>query len=184
MRSFPDTKTIAELQQRGVTVLVLHEEQGSRPSYAYALERLVRDPSIKVIAEDREDGRRVAFFELLPARRARRLIGLRSGLRTTVFGLRATVFHSRTVRPTGRCVGRCSWGCGSGTRDDQKVQGLEHVHDGQRPQAGALFGRQHEPWHFAVLSSSMRRRIAASRESVCVTSMRYLGTVGVVSFPH
>jgi len=67
MRSFPDTKTIAELQQRGVTVLVLHEEQGSRPSYAYALERLVRDPSIKVIAEDREDGRRVAFLELLPA---------------------------------------------------------------------------------------------------------------------
>jgi len=67
MRSFPDTKTIAELQRRGVTVLVLHEEQGSRPSYAYALERLVRDPSIKGIAEDWEDGRRVAFFELLPA---------------------------------------------------------------------------------------------------------------------
>jgi hypothetical protein len=66
MRSFPDTKTIAELKRRGVTVLVLHEEQGTRPSYTYAVERLVRDPSIKVIAEDWEDGHRVAFFELLP----------------------------------------------------------------------------------------------------------------------
>ena len=66
MRSFPDTKTLAELQRRGVTVLVLHEERGTRPSYVQAVERLVRDPSIKIIAEDWEDGRRVLFCELLP----------------------------------------------------------------------------------------------------------------------
>ena len=42
MRAFPDTKSIAELQRRGVTVLVLHEERGTRPSYVQAVERLLR----------------------------------------------------------------------------------------------------------------------------------------------
>jgi hypothetical protein len=70
MRGFPDTATIAELQRRGATVLVVHEVQHSRPSYGDAVARLMRDPSVRVIAEEKEGERRVAFFKLLPSRAA------------------------------------------------------------------------------------------------------------------
>lgn len=64
MRSFPDTATLRYLQRAGATVLVVHEVPGSRPSYDYALERLARDPNVQVLAQDRDAGRRVAFFRL------------------------------------------------------------------------------------------------------------------------
>ncbi len=67
MRSFPDTGSIAELQRRGATILVVHESAETRQSYTEAVERLVRDPSVKVIAEDKEGGQRVTFFRLAPA---------------------------------------------------------------------------------------------------------------------
>ncbi len=70
MRGFPDTATIAELQRRGATVLVVHEVQHSRPSYVDAVARLMRDPSVRVIAEEKEGDGRVAFFKLLPPRAA------------------------------------------------------------------------------------------------------------------
>jgi hypothetical protein len=71
VRSFPDTDSLKELQERGATILIVHEVEGSRPSYDYAFERLVRDPKVRVIAIDSEDGRRIAFFRLLPAADAR-----------------------------------------------------------------------------------------------------------------
>lgn len=71
MRSFPYTPALAELQRRGATVLILHDVDGSRPSYMEAVERLVRDPRIKVIAEDMDAGRRVVFLRLLPMTSAR-----------------------------------------------------------------------------------------------------------------
>jgi hypothetical protein len=64
MRSFPDTNTLRYLQRAGATVLVVHEVQGSRPSYDYALERLARDPNVQVLAQDRDAGQRVTFFRL------------------------------------------------------------------------------------------------------------------------
>jgi hypothetical protein len=71
MRSFPYTPALAELQRRGANVLIVHDVNGSRPSYAEAVERLVRDPRIKVIAEDMDAGRRVIFFRLLSTTSAR-----------------------------------------------------------------------------------------------------------------
>jgi len=70
MRAFPDTATIAELQRRGATVIVVHEVPHSRPSYGDAVARLMRDPSVRVLAEEKEGERRVAFFKLLPPRAA------------------------------------------------------------------------------------------------------------------
>lgn len=61
MRSFPDTGTLRHLRHLGVTVIILHEVQGSRPSFDRALERLVRDPQIRVIAVDAETTGRVVF---------------------------------------------------------------------------------------------------------------------------
>ena len=66
MRDFPYTPALNELKRRGATVLILHDVEGSRPSYDEALERLVRDPSIRLIAEDMDAGRRVIFLRLLP----------------------------------------------------------------------------------------------------------------------
>lgn len=66
MRSFPDTGSIAYLQRLGATILIVHEVPGTRPSFEYAVERLVRDPKVRVIAQDRDAGLRVFFFELLP----------------------------------------------------------------------------------------------------------------------
>jgi hypothetical protein len=68
MRSFPDGNSIAHLQRAGATVLVIHEVPGSRPSYEYAFDRLARDASVTVIAQDRDADRRIAFFRLAPAR--------------------------------------------------------------------------------------------------------------------
>lgn len=67
MRDFPYTPALVDLRRRGATVLILHDVEGSRPSYVQAVERLVRDPSLRVIAEDMDAGRRVIFFRLLPA---------------------------------------------------------------------------------------------------------------------
>ena len=67
MRDFPYTPALVDLRRRGATVLILHDVEGSRPSYVQAVERLVRDPSIQVIAEDMDAGRRVIFCRLLPA---------------------------------------------------------------------------------------------------------------------
>jgi len=67
MRDFPYTPALTDLRRRGATVLILHDVDGSRPSYVQAVERLVRDPSIRVIAEDMDAGRRVIFLRLLPA---------------------------------------------------------------------------------------------------------------------
>jgi hypothetical protein len=66
MRSFPDTGTIAYLQRRGATILVIHEQAGRTASYNYAALRLLRDPKIRLIAEGRDGGRRVLFVRLLP----------------------------------------------------------------------------------------------------------------------
>jgi hypothetical protein len=67
MRAFPDTATIAELQRRGATVIVVHEVRHSRPSYGDAFSRLIRDPNVRVLAEEKEGDSRVAFFRLLPS---------------------------------------------------------------------------------------------------------------------
>jgi hypothetical protein len=67
MRDFPYTPALLDLRRRGATVLILHDVEGSRPSYDQALERLVRDPNIRLIAEDLDAGRRVIFLRLLPA---------------------------------------------------------------------------------------------------------------------
>ena len=61
MRDFPYTPALADLRRRGATVLDPSRVEGSRPSYVQAVERLVRDPSIQVIAEDMDAGRRVIF---------------------------------------------------------------------------------------------------------------------------
>jgi hypothetical protein len=66
MRSFPDTRSLNILRRRGATILVLHEVRGTRPSYARAVERLLRDPYVQAIAQDRDGQGRVAFFRLLP----------------------------------------------------------------------------------------------------------------------
>ena len=66
MRSFPDTRSLNILRRRGATILVLHEVRGTRPSYSGAVDRLLRDPYVKTIAQDRDGQGRVAFFRLLP----------------------------------------------------------------------------------------------------------------------
>lgn len=66
MRSFPDTGSIAYLQRRGATILVIHERPGRTATYNHAALRLLRDPKIRLIAEGRDDGRRVLFLRLLP----------------------------------------------------------------------------------------------------------------------
>lgn len=66
MRSFPDTRSLNILRERGATILVLHEYPETRARYAAALERLMRDPYVQPIAQDRDGSGRVAFFRLLP----------------------------------------------------------------------------------------------------------------------
>ena len=65
MRSFPDPASLAELQRRGATVLVVHEVPDSRPSYADVVVRLMQDPRVRVLAEEKEGNRRVTFFRLV-----------------------------------------------------------------------------------------------------------------------
>jgi hypothetical protein len=64
MRPFPDTDSIEYLQQRGVTMLIVHEVTGSRTPYPEAALRLARDPKITIVAEDWDNGRRVLFARL------------------------------------------------------------------------------------------------------------------------
>ncbi len=64
MRPFPDTDSIEYLQQRGVTMLVVHDVPGARTPYAEAALRLSRDPKISIVAEDWDNGRRVLFARL------------------------------------------------------------------------------------------------------------------------
>ncbi len=66
MRSFPDTKSLKVLRDRGATILVLHEYPETRVRYLRAIERLMRDPLVEPIAQDRDGRGRVAFFRLLP----------------------------------------------------------------------------------------------------------------------
>ena len=66
MRSFPFTSSLDYLRRRGATILVVHERQGTRPSYDDAIERLHRDPYVAPIAQGRDSGHRVSFFRLLP----------------------------------------------------------------------------------------------------------------------
>jgi hypothetical protein len=66
MRAFPYTSALSYLKRRGATVLVVHEDAGSKPTYDEAIERLHRDPSIRVIAVSHDAGSRVTFFSLLP----------------------------------------------------------------------------------------------------------------------
>jgi hypothetical protein len=68
-RSFPDTRSLAYLQERGANILVVHEVPGRPDLYAEALERLARDPNVRVLAQDRDAGRRVTFFRLLGSSR-------------------------------------------------------------------------------------------------------------------
>jgi hypothetical protein len=70
MRTFPDTGSLNELQRRGATVIVVHEVQESRPSYAYAVQRLLRDPKVQALGEEKDGDRRVSFFRLTPQRAA------------------------------------------------------------------------------------------------------------------
>jgi hypothetical protein len=70
MRTFPDTGSLTELQRRGATVLIVHEVPESRPSYDDAVMRLMRDPNVRVLAQEKEGTRRVAFFRLVPPRTA------------------------------------------------------------------------------------------------------------------
>lgn len=67
MGSFPDTSSIRYLQAAGATILVIHERPDSATPYDYAFERLARDPSVRVLAQDRDGQWKVAFFRLLPA---------------------------------------------------------------------------------------------------------------------
>jgi hypothetical protein len=64
MRPFPDTNSIEYLQERGVTMLIVHDVPGSRTPYAEAALRLARDPKVKIVAEDWDNGRRVLFARL------------------------------------------------------------------------------------------------------------------------
>jgi len=66
MRSFPDTRSLKVLRDRGATILVLHEYPETRVRYVRAIERLMRDPLVEPIAQDRDGRGRVAFFRLLP----------------------------------------------------------------------------------------------------------------------
>ena len=64
MRSFPDGNSIQYLQRAGATILVVHEDPNSRVPYEAAFDRLARDPAVRLLAEDVDAGRRVAFFRL------------------------------------------------------------------------------------------------------------------------
>jgi hypothetical protein len=68
VRSFPDSRSIAYLQQVGATVLVVHENRHSPARYLRALERLARDPKVQPLGSGVENGARVTFFRLLPPR--------------------------------------------------------------------------------------------------------------------
>ena len=70
MRRFPYTPALRYLRQRGATVIVVHEQRGSRPSYDEILERLHRDRYISLIALDHDAGERIAFFRLHPEPRS------------------------------------------------------------------------------------------------------------------
>jgi hypothetical protein len=50
---------------------VVHENPDSRPSFEDVVERLHRDPNVSVIAQSRDAGARVLFFQLLPGTVAR-----------------------------------------------------------------------------------------------------------------
>jgi hypothetical protein len=67
MRSFPDTRSLRILRQRGATILILHDVEGTRSRYPAAVERLMRDPYVHPIAQDSDGSGRVAFFRLLPS---------------------------------------------------------------------------------------------------------------------
>jgi hypothetical protein len=67
MRSFPDSGTLNYLQRVGATVLVIHERPNRTAAFNRAALRLLRDPKIQLIAEGREDGRRVLFVRLQAA---------------------------------------------------------------------------------------------------------------------
>jgi hypothetical protein len=66
MRSFPDSRSLNILRERGATILILHEYSNTRRRYSRAVERLMRDPYVQPIAQDRDGSGRVAFFRLLP----------------------------------------------------------------------------------------------------------------------
>ena len=66
MRSFPDSRSLNILRERGATILILHEYSNTRRRYLRAVERLMRDPYVQPIAQDRDGSGRVAFFRLLP----------------------------------------------------------------------------------------------------------------------
>jgi len=67
MRSFPDTRSLRILRQRGATILILHDVESTRSRYPAAVERLMRDPYVYPIAQDSDGSGRVAFFRLLPS---------------------------------------------------------------------------------------------------------------------
>jgi hypothetical protein len=64
MRTFPDTGSLELLRQVGANILIVHEVEGSSPSYKYAIDRLGRDPNVRVFATDKDRGDRVTFFRL------------------------------------------------------------------------------------------------------------------------
>lgn len=64
MRAFPYTSALNYLRERGATVLVVHDIEGSRPSYDEALARLHREPGVHLIASGVDSGHRVSFFRL------------------------------------------------------------------------------------------------------------------------
>ena len=64
MRAFPYTSALNYLRERGATVLVVHDIEGSRPTYDEALERLHREPGLHLIASGLDNGHRVSFFRL------------------------------------------------------------------------------------------------------------------------
>jgi hypothetical protein len=64
MRTFPDKGSLKYLRRIGATVLVVHDVPKSRPSYAYTLERLNKDPNIHVMFQGWDAGSRVTFFRL------------------------------------------------------------------------------------------------------------------------
>jgi hypothetical protein len=66
MRAFPYTPALNYLRERGATVLVVHDIDGTRPSYEDALERLHREPGVHLIGTGWDSGQRVSFFRLRP----------------------------------------------------------------------------------------------------------------------
>jgi hypothetical protein len=64
MRAFPYTSALNYLRERGATVLIVHDIEGSRPSYDEALARLHREPGVHLIASGLDSGHRVSFFRL------------------------------------------------------------------------------------------------------------------------